>query len=77
VADAVLKEAEVKAGRLKLEEKNATFENLMKLVQNVIAASREQNRAAESESKVDVDQLALLKDFMLKSEEIKLKRKKD
>lgn len=77
VADAVLKEATVKEGRLKLDEKNATFENLMKLVQNVIAASREQNRAAESASSVDTDQLALLKDFMLRSEEIKLKRKKD
>lgn len=75
VADAVLKEAQVKEKRLQLDEKNNQFENLMKLVQNVIAASREQNRASESDSSVDVEQLGILKDMLLKSQELSLKRK--
>lgn len=74
VADAVKLEAVTKAKREEREAKAEKFDQLLDLVEKVIGITREQNRAAESESKVNVEQLSQLKDFVLRNKEIAAKK---
>ena len=76
VADAVLMEAKVKAAREEREGKAEKFDQLMDLVEKVIGITREQNRAAEAESKVDISQLSQLKDFVLQNKKIEVYKEK-
>jgi len=75
VAKAVELEAQTKARKQASDEKDNQFDNILKLVEQVIGLSREQNRQAETESKVNVDQISQLKDLLLGSEELDIKRK--
>ena len=53
-------------------DKEEIYENLEK----VIGITREQNRAAEAESKVDISQLSQLKDFVLQNKKIEVDKEK-
>jgi len=76
VADAVKLEAVTKAKREEREAKAEKFDQLLDLVEKVIGITREQNRAAESESKVNVEQLSQLKDFVLQNKKIEVDKEK-
>jgi hypothetical protein len=76
VADAVLMEAKVKAAREEREAKSEKFDQLLNLVEKFIGLSREQNRAAEADSKVDTAQLSQLKDFILAQQKIEVEKEK-
>lgn len=75
VAKAVQLEAETKARKQAAEEKDNQFDNILKLVEQVIGLSREQNRQAETESKVDVEQISQLKDMLLGLKQLDIKEK--
>ena len=75
VANAVLKEANVKEARLAFEQDNKKFDQLMDVVEKYIAMTREQNRAAESESDVNTKQLTDFKDFLIKERDLDIKEK--
>ena len=72
----LLLEARVKAAREEREGKAEKFDQLMDLVEKVIGITREQNRAAEAESKVDISQLSQLKDFVLQNKKIAVDKEK-
>ncbi len=76
VADAVLLEARVKAAREEREAKSEKFDQMLDLIEKFIGLSREQNRAAEADSKVNVDQLSQLKDFVLAERKLDIEKRK-